>query len=253
MKHWIIFIAIIVIALAGVFGVAYVSKQDAPEHKEGYEEEHTGPGYTLEEIPIEDLKDSIPDLSREVQFSGNLSVEAQNLIKEKTAEAQGRLTEDPTRGDDWLELGVLFHSAGDFEGARLVWEFLADIDKTNVVAYDNLAKLYHFSLRDFPKAESYFKQSIAINGASLTPYLGLYELYRYSYKTNTTLAEDTLKEAIEKFPDVIEIHLTLGAYYRDIGRKTDARATLLEGMDKARDANNVDLMSAFGVELERVQ
>ncbi len=205
--------------------------------------------YTIEEIPIESVE--APQVRLPV-VDQSLPEEVRSRLIERAEEIQVQLQQNPDEGAWWLELGVIFHSAGDYEGAREIWEFLIRAAPTHTTSYDNLGKLYHYQLKDFEKAESYFTQSLATDAAVLIPYLELHNLYRYSYKTDTTLAADILKTAIAQFPETIELHLTLGAYYRDTGNYTAARQTLETGLEKARDAGTVDLIAQFGQELERI-
>jgi tetratricopeptide (TPR) repeat protein len=133
-----------------------------------------------------------------------------------------------------------------------VWEFLVEIIPNDTTAYDNLGKLYHFTIKDFSQSESYFNQSRTINPNNINAYLGLFELYRYSYKTETNAARAILNQAIAKFPERLDLVLTLGAYERERGNMSEARSILEAGLNKARDANDVAFITAFGNELSRI-
>lgn len=196
-------------------------------------------GYVLDDVPLSTLTALMPDLSRETRFSDSTTPEVRALFQTKISASIVRLTEDPTRGSDWLDLGLFYHSVGDYDGARGVWEFLTNVSPKDTVAFDNLGKLYHFSLKDFPKAESYFKQSIALNPYLINPYLDLFDLYRYSYKTETTAAVDILKDASAIFPDNADILTLLGGYYRDHADSARARTAFLRALDLARDAGDL--------------
>lgn len=211
------------------------------------------PNYTIEEVSnAVDIRDIMPPLSRTIVFSSNIPAGVQSMLSTQKSEVVARLQQDPTRADDWFTLGVIYHTANDYKGAEEVWKFLTRVIPNDTTAFNNLGKLYHFSLPDYPKAETHFLHAIKLDPSSDTAYIELHTLYRYSYQKETTKAKDILTRAISQFPQNIELHLTLGGYYRDIGNFTAARSTFEVGLDKARDAENVALIAQFGQEIERL-
>ena len=209
-------------------------------------------GFTLEEISPSDILDSAPDISRGIRFSESIPQEVRDILSKKATEAVANIRANPASGADWFNLALYYHTANDYEGAREIWEFLTVVAPSNTVAFNNLGKLYHFSVPDFPKAEEYFMKSLAIDAESLTPYVELFDLYRFSYKTDTTAAVDIMKKAMTIFPDNLDLFLALGAYYRDRGDTAQARSTFTNGLDKARDAEDVGFIASFGNELARI-
>lgn len=246
--------------VAILLGIAYFSTQQKEGEKEGentlapFEGATTTPNYTIEVVPTIDIKSIQPNLDRSIQFSASIPADARVIIEKKVADIVTRLKADPMRADDWFSLAVWYHTANDYEGARDVWLFLLKVTKApdNAVVYDNLGKLYKFSLKDFPKSESYFKQSIAANPKSITPYIELFELYRDLYKTNTTAAIDILTTASVKFPDNVDPWVLLGQYYRDRGETQKARDAFTKALNLARATNDVARVEAIGAELERL-
>ncbi|XKT74551.1 MAG: tetratricopeptide repeat protein [Patescibacteria group bacterium UBA2163] len=250
------------IIIVGVGGFFVYSQFFADEEVKKTEEHNTNvvldveenststPGYSIEVLSKDE--DILPSLSRSVQFSANIPEDVREIIKTKVVTAQENLREDPNSGADWLELGLLYHAANDYEGSREVWEFLTKVLPNDTVAFDNLGKLYHYDLKDYPKSEEYFRKSMSIDPNSLTPYLELHNLYRYSYKTETTAAVDILEDAMAAFPENVRLYFSLGAYYSATGNTEKARTTFTEGLNKARDEGDVALIKEFGVELERL-
>ncbi|MDO8523719.1 MAG: tetratricopeptide repeat protein [bacterium] len=211
-----------------------------------------GPGYTITNIPIPELEKLMPDLSRKVVFSDSVPLELRSQIEAKVKALAASLTEDPSRSEDWFNLAILYHIANDYDGAKEIWEFLVRVAPQDTTAYDNLGKLYHFSLKDYPKAEQYFKQSISVNPNLLTPYHELFDLYRYSYKTNTSAAIDILNQAMERFPEDVGLYVLLGEYHRDRGNVPAAREAYTKAVDLARAVNDIVLVDAIGEELSRL-
>lgn len=209
----------------------------------------TTPNYTIELVDDVGIRDIMPNLDRGIIFSASVPEAARVSMQKNYDAAVARLKEDPMRADDWFNLGIYYHAANDFKGAEEVWLFLVKVVPNSAVPLDNLGKMYKFELKDFPKAESYFKQSIALNPDSTTPYFELFELYRYLYKTNTTAAVDIITEAGKKFTDNPDPHMILGSYYRDIQNYSGARAEFTKALDIARNLKNVQLIDAIGQEI----
>lgn len=211
------------------------------------------PSYTITPIPIDTVDNFMPpDTSRAILFSESVPEEARVALSEKAVALSAELKDDPSRADSWFNLAIVYHTANDYDGARAVWEFLTRAVPNDTTAYDNLGKLYHFSLRDYRLAESYFNQSIAIQPNLLTPYLELFNLYRYSYQTESGKAVEALEKAIAKFPDEIDLRVLLGDYHRDRAEYEKARASYTLALDKARAANDLERMSAIGDSLSKL-
>ena len=261
-KDLTIFLIIIVVAALVILGIGYLASQnktdshgDNPADGEGITIDLEGNGdanYTITQLPDVTIEEIAPDPRRPVQFGESVPQEVRTILAGQAAQLGERLEEDLGRADDWFNLAVIYHNANDYEGAEAVWEFLTKVVPNSATAYDNLGKLHHYSLREFGEAERYFMESIQANPSSVTPYLELHELYKHSFKTNTTAAVDIIEDALEKFPSMIELYTTLGIYHRDRGETAKARAAFTTGLDLARDANNVDLITVFGNELGRL-
>lgn len=214
-------------------------------------DQHREPNYTITEVS-EEAQKQIPSLDRAPQFSSTLPEEVRASLTVRLSEIKEKIAEDTLNADSWFDLALVYHIGNDYDGAREVWEFLTKALPTNATAFDNLGKLYHYQLKDFALSESYFKQSLAVEPGAITPYLELHSLYRYSYQTNTTKAVDIIREAMTLFPKELGLYVTLGGYYRDIGNVTQARATFEEGLNKARDSDDVDMIATLGDELARL-
>jgi hypothetical protein len=250
--HWILLIAVLVCGLAGAIflHVQNTKERESPEVGLGMSTVDGNQNYTIE-VDEGGLEDITPDLNRAVTFGESIPTDVRTLIGGRIEEVTARLKEDAFRADDWMTLAVLYHSANDYEGAREVWEFLLQVleDRQKAVVYDNLGKLYKFQLKEYQKSEAYFKSSMAADPDSLTPYLELFELYRYLYKTDTSAAVQILNEASKKFPEETDPYTLLAAYHRERKEYGKARDAYLTAMDLARTQGNQDLTLLIGNEL----
>jgi tetratricopeptide (TPR) repeat protein len=259
-----LFILGVVLAISILGGIAYLAMHKTSSENDSSTATTTDsagagttiqkPGYTIEIEPNASLKDLAPSLDRGVHFGDSIPGNVRTLLSNQYAEATGRLKGDLTRVDDWLDLGVIYHSANDYEGARDVWLFLARViaPPESSVAYDNLGKLYKFDLQDFPKSEGYFKQSMLADPSSITPYIELFELYRGSYKSGTSAAADILIAASKKFPKNPDPAVLLGEYYRDQKDFAKARTYFEKGKALASAAGDTNRVKAIQGEIDRL-
>lgn len=249
------FLIIIILAAAGVFVYfnffSNSEQNGAEEVQQGTQQQLEEPNYTIEEVSI-DIADIAPSLERNIQFGESIPENVRAMLETQAVDLRNSLAEDVRRADAWFNLGIVYHTANDYEGAKEIWEFLIQVIPNSTTAYDNLAKLYHFSIPNFSKSEEYFNQSLSVDPENINAYLGLFELYRFSYKTETGAAEDVMNRTIAQFPERLDLPLTLGVYYRERGDFTKAREVLTEGLDKARDAGDVSMITAFGEEIGRL-
>ena len=251
------FVGILIVAGIAFGAYWYFSHKDlnsgviGDEAVQDAQPESGTPNYTIEQVPL-NIADIAPNVDRSINFGSTVPQEVRIMLEAQATPMRARLKEDPARADDWFNLAIIYHTAEDYKGAVEVWEFLTQVIPNSTTAYDNLGKTYHFALKEYPKAESYFKKSLTIDASDMNAYLGLFELYRYSYKVDTSAASDIMKNAIAQFPDRLDLVLTLGTYYAEKGDYATARVVLNGGLDKARDANDVNMIAEFGREIEKL-
>lgn len=213
------------------------------------EQPNGGVTYVLEPVAAETYDSELPSLSYEVAFDDSFPEEARKTVRERIETTTAQLSRHPEDGTAWMDLALWYHTAGDFEAATRVWEFIIDVDPSNVTVLNNLGRLYHYSTPDFAKAESYFERAREVNPNRADSYIELFDLYRYSFKRETTRAVDIMKEASTRFPDDPGFPAALGAYYRDRGQLTLARQQFEEALERARIANDLNVITTLNAEL----
>jgi len=122
-----------------------------------------------------------------------------------------------------IKIGQVKELAGDYDGAvqALIWA--SEMQPKGYVVNGNLAHLYFRQYQDFAKAEEYYLKAIEPDGIQTANYyLDLHEIYRYFYKTDTNLAEDILKQGIERLPEETDLMAILAHYYKSLGRYDEA-------------------------------
>ena len=114
--------------------------------------------------------------------------------------------------------------AGDYDGAKQALIKAIELQPESYLAHANLANLYFRHYQDFAKAEEHYLKAIEpLDSRVVVYYYDLHEIYRYFYKTDTTLAEDILKQGIERYPTETNLMAILAHYYKSLDRKEEAK------------------------------
>lgn len=151
--------------------------------------------------------------------------------------------EKPDFFNGWIQLGLLKKTIGDFEGARDAWEYASLISPKNSVAFANLGELYWRYLRVYPQAEINFKASIKNKPDDPGTYVSLSELYFYSLKEKSDLADDILLQGIAANPQSMDLAKALARLYE----KSEQYAKSIEWWQKVlvSDPKNMDLAATI--------
>jgi tetratricopeptide (TPR) repeat protein len=252
-------LVLLALALAGAY-MLFDAREDAPPQANiapasGEEPfSYSQPGYTIEQVPIAgiDIASLAPSIEREVAYGPSIPAEARSAIDAKVAEIQEALRADIANVGAWFDLAVYYHTANDYDGAREVWEFLTKVVPEDPVAYENLGKLYHFSLKNYPQAEAHLKKALQLNPERTNPYIELAQLYQFSYKQETSALPDLLAQAMDRFPGNTDFVVMFGEYYERKGDTANARAYYTQALDLARDQGNLALVAAMGAKIEKL-
>lgn len=196
----------------------------------------------------------MPDLNRPLTFSADFPAEARPMVEQKVKELTDLINADPQGSiAPWLDLAIEYKMIGDYEGAEHVWAYLVDAYPGDAVAAHNLGNLYHLFMKDYPKAEEYYKVAIQRAPTHAIHYIGLHELYKYSYKQDTSAAADTLKEALQKVPGDADLSMTLGMYYKEKGSNEEAITYLTQARDEAKKLGNATFATQMDTEIKSLQ
>ncbi|MEK9195341.1 MAG: tetratricopeptide repeat protein [Patescibacteria group bacterium] len=151
--------------------------------------------------------------------------------------------EKPNFLNGWIQLGLLKKTIGDFEGARDAWEYASLISPKNSVSFANLGELYWRYLHVYPQAEINFKVSIKNSPSDPGTYVSLSDLYFYSLKEKSNLADDILLQGIVANPQSMDLTKALARLYEKSGQYAQA----IEWWQKvlANDPKNSDLAATI--------
>ncbi|MDP6587385.1 MAG: hypothetical protein QF535_22245 [Anaerolineales bacterium] len=204
--------------------------------------------------PVGDITSAtMPDLDRELIFADSVDKEARVAIGINIDNYTELLKEDPTSYGNWLSLGLQRKIAGDYEAARDIWEYANILSPNNSISYHNLGDLYHFYLKDFPKSEENFKIAINHSPGAASYYINLHNLYKLSYKQDTTEAVNVLLIGIEVNPNNTDLLITLAVYYKDNDDNKNAKKYYQQARNKAQEFENDKLVELLNTEIENLQ
>lgn len=142
-----------------------------------------------------------PSLDRPFNITVEMPEDAKAVLKKNVVEITKNLRTDPNDYEEWLQLAIHYKIAGDFEGAKNVWEYVAENGGVRrYVALGNLGSLYLYQLKDYPKSESYYNQALALKPDEISFYRDLYTLYHYAYKMGTGADAAILEQGLKVSP-----------------------------------------------------
>jgi tetratricopeptide (TPR) repeat protein len=196
-----------------------------------------------------------PDLNRKLVFPAAFPADAKKILTDHVALLVAKLKKDPSDYSSWLDLAIGYKTVGAYEGARQVWEYLNGAAPTQSISFQDLGDLYDLYLKDYPKSESNFLTAIKNGPNQTNPYLGLYELYRYAYKQDTSAAADTLIRGIKAIPapQNIDLETTLAGYYRDKGDTANAKKYYIQARTEAAAAHDSAAVAQLTAEINALK
>jgi len=133
---------------------------------------------------------------------------------------------DPIAFQALVSMGLYKQLVGDYNGAEEIWLYNYNLDSNSSVLNGNLAHLYQYYLKNYPKAEEFYLKTLEakdLAGANHYTYLSeLYDLYHLNLKDDVKAVE-ILERAIKDLPEDINIYLMAARHYKESGDYAKAR------------------------------
>ena len=104
-------------------------------------------------------------------------------------------TKDPNA---WFSFGKTKEFLNDHQGAVLAWEIAHKLQPYDFRTLYSMAWVYQYFLKDFVKAENYYREVLALQPDYTMAYDGLMDIYRYNIKEKRINFEALVLEAIQK-------------------------------------------------------
>jgi tetratricopeptide (TPR) repeat protein len=154
-----------------------------------------------------------PDYKKQLTFKADLSDDVRSALQRQFDMTVAVLDNDKLSFRSWVNLATMRQTTGDYKGAEVVLTYVSKIYPKSTVPFDNLGWLYLDFLKDYPKAESAFKQAIKNDAHDINAYQQLVSLYTiYGYK-DVAAARDLLKQGLAANPGsqaLLDIQTQLG-------------------------------------------
>lgn len=148
------------------------SKNDTVDQKIGEVKLEEGKSYEYVGADKELIKNTpVPDLNRKIP-SGTTEDVKKNIIS-----LSNELKINSGNFDSWIGLGSYRKTAGDYEGAKLAWEYASILRPRFSLSFLNLGNLFGYYLKDLKKAESNFLKAIEVEPAQTYSYVATANFY----------------------------------------------------------------------------
>jgi tetratricopeptide (TPR) repeat protein len=155
--------------------------------------------------------------------------------------------------NDLIRSGTKKQNSGDYKGAEADWLAAKEKSPANLVPYNNLGNLYHYYLKDFPKAEQNLLKVIELDPSYISGYRNLLDLYRYSYQQNTTKAVDILQKGLKENPKNIDLYVLLANYYQEKGDMKNARLNYNLALEEARIKGDPNVVRSIEIYMKALK
>ncbi len=141
-----------------------------------------------------------PEIAETIGAPGKFTPEQAAVIRANFNIARENIRADENNPLNWLYLGILYKTVGDYDKTSEAWEYVTRRWPDDAPAYANLADLYAFYIKDQAKADQYFRLALEKQVNNLHLYRNAYTFYRYEMKDDKH-AKEILQEGVNLNPD----------------------------------------------------
>ncbi len=186
-----------------------------------------------------------PSLDKKITAPTRYPAFYQAAMEEKLLDAKKILAESPYDVTQWGNIAILYENYDYFKDAEEIWEYLIKVDSIEPAYYARLASLYHFSLKDYTKAESLYEKTLALDSSRVDLYHSFHDLYKFLYKKDIRKAINVLKTGLENNPGELELLSLLANDYREAGDTKKSYEAYSEAITAARSKGFYDLATSL--------
>lgn len=133
------------------------------------------------------------------------------------SELARRVSEDPSRLEDWLSIGFIKKFFNNYSGARDAWEYAKIVDPDDARVWYNLGVLYASYVNQPALAETNFKEAIRLDSLQSGYATALADFYRYRNPSKLAPAVRVVRDAISKLPHDPTLSSYLAGLYAQAG------------------------------------
>lgn len=242
-KRTLLNISVIVGLLIALVAVGYLMYRDMTDGS---------PAAPADQISVEDLlgeeEPPEPNLDRPYEPPARLSESVKAESRQKVEELVTDLRGNPAAMSKWLVLSTYRSASEDYDGAEEILRYVAFRWPFETVTYINLGNLFQ-SRADYPKAESFYRKALLLQPENIGVYRTLHDMYRLSYKTDTSAASDILEEGLSANPGNTDLLIPLALYWREKGDEGQAKNYFTQAAASARVGGDEALAAQIEAEM----
>lgn len=159
-----------------------------------------------------------------------------------------KIQDNPSDAQSWFDFAHHKEYLNDHAGAAAAWEKAFELQPLNFITALDLGNMYQYFLKDYPKAEYYYKKSLEIHAGFTSAYEGLLDLYRYNWQGHSDKYEPTALDAV-KNDSANEVSYLVGMveFFASRGEIDKARTYLAQvrSKDSAKATELIDSYPAL--------
>ncbi len=212
-KRYLLLSTAVVVGILIIIGIMFTNKTPANNSVSQIEQTATSTAFVLEDgtvvnttgdVVIEQVpiapKNTPPSIYKTIVFATTTPADIQTLITDKVLVLRRELEKDPRSFASWVNMGIYYKMAGDYEGAKLYWLYASQLAPKDFIALGNLGNLYAHQLRDIITAEKYYRQAISNDPNQIYLYIQLAEILR-DFKKDIIGAQKIIDQGLVANPN----------------------------------------------------
>lgn len=138
------------------------------------------------------------------------------VIEGKIAATKAMYAEKPDIWETWIAIGNLKALLEDFHGAIAAYTEANARQEHNILGFRNIAEMYRQHLRDYKKAEEYYRLALKSQLDDGSLYISL-AFIQYKHLGKPEAAEQTYLAGLSATKDTRDIMTALIQFYKDTG------------------------------------
>ena len=153
---------------------------------------------------------------------------------EKLEKVKKFYNENPNAWEAWIEIGNFRILLEDYEGAIEAFQNSLVLQSNNILGYRNIAEVYRSNLKDYTKAEEYYRLASEVNSVNADIYIVLSRM-QYGLMDKVDEAEETIVKGINATDNNQDLLVHAIRFYEKFDMKDKAKLVAEELLDKYPD------------------
>lgn len=202
-------------------------------------------------VQTETLEGKAPNLDLPAINYSHLEDAVFKIASQNIAILSSDLKKDPQDNLKWLNLAILRKMLGDYKVSVEILNFVAILWPNDYVAYNNLADLYQYYIKNPALAEKNWLKVIELKPDYIESYQSLFTLYLEGYIGKYQPLSILLK-GFSQNPHSTDIIINIARYYKKAGDNDSAIIYYKKAIEEAKALKDAPLESSLRTELAEI-